>query len=81
MSSIKLKKSNVKPVLKYFWSKYLTEKRALVILIVTRITIDLLSLLPAIYYKDIIDIISQYSWIEKDWAINQIFAILFKIRV
>lgn len=79
MSRKILKKSNVKPVLKYFWSKYLTEKKALIILIVTRITIDLLSLLPAIYYKDIIDIISQYSWLEKDWAISQIFAILFII--
>ena len=58
-----------KRVLKYFWKKYMTEKKFFFPLILFRTALTFVGLLPAIYFKKMIDILSSFTgWWDK-WIV------------
>lgn len=67
----KNKQISPKRVLRYFRQKYMTEKRFFFPLIILRISLTFIGLLPAIYFKEIINALSWSIW----WDKNQIFAV------
>jgi hypothetical protein len=54
----KNKQISPKRVLRYFRQKYMTEKRFFFPLIILRISLTFIGLLPAIYFKEIINALS-----------------------
>ena len=57
------KKDQVSPkrVLGYFWQKYMTEKKYFFPLLILRAGLTFIGLLPAIYFKNMIDVISAFT--------------------
>ncbi|MFA7717498.1 MAG: ABC transporter ATP-binding protein [Candidatus Absconditabacterales bacterium] len=73
------KKIGPKQVIRYAWKKYMTEKGNFIPLFLLRIIITFGGLIPAIYYKQIVDIISQVTKTDASNIANHAIAILFII--
>ena len=73
------RKNQVKPkrILQYFRKKYMTEKRYFIPLVISRIALTFIGLLPAIYFKQLIDALTWFTW----WDKQSIFAIALSIII
>ena len=74
-----LKKIWIKRILDYLRTKYMSEKKYFIPLFISRIAISFIALLPALYYKDIVDLISWFSQWEKTNITIKALWILFVI--
>ncbi|MFA5747802.1 MAG: ABC transporter ATP-binding protein [Candidatus Absconditabacterales bacterium] len=74
-----LKKVGIKRILQYLRQKYMTEKKYFIPLFFSRILISFVGLIPAIYYKKIVDIVSSYSNGDKTSITVHAISILFII--
>lgn len=81
MTELERKQESIWPkkVLRYFWKKYMTEKKYFISLVVRRLVLTFVSLLPSIYFKKIIDAISDFAWWDKSQALAIAITILFTI--
>jgi len=79
MDSDSLKKIWIKRILSYIWKKYMTEKIYFVLLFISRIAVAFVGILPALYYKKIIDLISWFLQWDKSNITAQAIGILFII--
>lgn len=80
------KKTQISPqrVLNYFRKKYMTEKKFFFPLILLRIALTFIGLLPAIYFKQIIDALSWFTWWDKQLIFTitiWILLIIFWIKI
>lgn len=73
------KKSEVMRVLKYFWKISKSQKWLLSLVVLWRIWAALVSLALPIYYAQIIDIITNSTWIEKSIVVTSLLSVLFLI--
>lgn len=75
------KKNQISPkvVLSYFRKKYMTEKKYFFPLIILRISLTLIGLLPAIYFKKMIDVLSWFTSWDKQTVFAVLIWILFSI--
>ncbi len=78
MSQIK-KKSEIMRVLKYFRKITRSQKWLLSLVVLWRIWAALVSLALPIYYSQIIDIITNSTWIEKSIVVTSLLSVLFLI--
>lgn len=81
MSELEKKPETVKPkrVLWYFRSKYMTEKKYFFPLVFLRTILVVVWLLPPIYFKKIIDIISNFTGWDRSLVLSVGISILFTI--
>lgn len=75
----KREKIQPKRILVYFRKKYMTEKLYFFSLVIWRIVLVVIWLLPWIYFKKIIDIISGFVWWERYQVLSVTLSILFSI--
>lgn len=66
-------------ILKFFWGYYMQKKRLFWPLFVLRILIPIVSLLPATYYKELIDLISNFTGQDKNSLIPALMSIVLII--
>lgn len=66
-------------ILKFFWGYYMQKKRLFWPLFVLRILVPIVSLLPATYYKELIDLISNFTGSDKDSLIPALMSIVLII--
>lgn len=71
-----LKKLGIKRILNYLRKKYMGEKQFFIPLVIARIILTILGLLPAIYYKQIVDLIASFTGGEKTVMVSQIISLL-----
>jgi len=74
-----LQKLGIGRILRYLWNKYMTEKKNFFPLVIARIALTILGLLPALYYKQIVDLIAGFTNGEKTLIVSQIVSILLII--
>ncbi|MFZ2151213.1 MAG: ABC transporter ATP-binding protein [Candidatus Absconditicoccaceae bacterium] len=79
MDSDSLKKIGIKKILKYVWKKYMTEKLYFILLLISRIAVAFIALLPALYYKQIIDLIAGFLQGDKSSITIKAISILIII--
>ncbi len=73
------KQISPKRVLRYFLQKYMTEKRFFFPLIVLRAALTFVGLLPAIYFKEIINVLSWFTWGDKQTVFAVAIGLLITI--
>lgn len=66
-------------ILKFFWGYYMQKKRLFRPLFLLRIVIPIVSLLPATYYKELVDVISGFIGEEKEALIPALMSIVLII--
>lgn len=74
-----MQEQQIKPkrVLSYFWKKYMTEKKYFFSLLFFRTAQTFIALLPAIYFKEIINLLSDFVGSDK----SQIFSIAIGLLI
>ncbi len=73
----KNKQISPKRILKYFRQKYMTEKKFFFPLVFFRISLTFVGLLPVIYFKQIIDVLSWFTWWDKQPVLAVALSLLF----
>lgn len=75
------KKTNIWPkkVLQYARGKYMTEKRNFIPLLFLRVALTFFALIPAVYYQQLVDIMSKATKMDANSIANHGIAILFLI--
>lgn len=82
MDSDSLKKIWIKKILKYVWKKYMTEKLYFILLLISRIAVAFIALLPALYYKQIIDLIAWFlQWDKSSITIKAISILIIILLI
>jgi len=71
-----LQKLGIKRILKYLWNKYMGEKKTFIPLMIARIILTILGLMPALYYKQIVDLIANFTGGEKTLIVSSAISIL-----
>lgn len=71
-----LQKVGIGRIIKYIRGKYMQEKKLFIPLLIARIILTILSLVPALYYKQIVDVIANFTGEDKTIIVSQIISIL-----
>jgi ABC-type multidrug transport system fused ATPase/permease subunit len=71
-----LRKLGIGTILNFLRKKYVGEKKLFIPLLIARIALAVLGMLPALYYKQIVDLIANFTGGEKTLILSQGISLL-----